>query len=633
MSVLAAARVAVEDDVAAALAAALVDAPEVLVRLDRPGWAAALAASSGPLAVVVGDGAAQDALAEALGHDALVELVVAGPPGRAAAVVALVGGDAEAVALPDGGEATVVRLPTDAPLAPPAALAGLLRGPGRRRTPSPALPWRVAVHGATAAAWLGSAARRAPLPGSLPQDDPAGHVDVLLTSDDAPDRPTIVEQSIHRGARVAQLGRGLPLVEDLDGERVTVDDPSRGVGSVRPVDGTAVGPDGWVRDPSQDWLLVLEEHAAPAVVDAAVALVGGREHLRTVGHGADVALEPRDTGAVLHVARTLRGVVDLPDLHVSPAAHAHRLATWALAGVPVLLGELPTATRRLLGDELSDVLTGARRDELADPDLRERRTVLARRAAWRTHSTTVRWRDLGPDLRLPVPPLPTVTMVLSTNRPDFLTHGVDQALRQRWPSRELVVALHGDGFAPGTAADLAARVGDALPLTVLPVDDREPLGEALNQAAAVGCGDWISKVDDDDWYSPDHLLDLLLAAEHAQADLVGKAAEFVFLSEPDETLRRFGTGQHTASRTLAGGTLTLRRDVWRDVGGFARVSLGEDRVLVGDVADAGGVVHRTHGFGYLLHRHGRHAWEVDADYFRDQAVATRAGRAHDWSLT
>ena len=52
--------------------------------------------------------------------------------------------------------------------------------------------------------------------------------------------------------------------------------------------------------------------------------------------------------------------------------------------------------------------------------------------------------------------------------------------------------------------------------------------------------------------------------------------------------------------------------------------------LIDDVASAGGVVWRTHPFGYLLRRStGQHTWNVDERYFERQAEQRWDGLALD----
>jgi len=382
----------------------------------------------------------------------------------------------------------------------------------------------------------------------------------------------------------------------------------------------------------------------PALV-ALVAAADGRREVPGLGE-LPVATLPAAAGAAGarphavpdHVAlqdrlREHRAVLDHPGLHPDPASHAHWLATLALARVPVLLAApLPASVAGLLGP-LADVLTATSAADLADEVARERRSVLALRAAWQHLTPQATWARIAPRLALPTPRPASVSMVLATNRPDHLEHAVEQASAQTWARRELVVVLHGDAFGddwPGRVRARATEVAPDQPVTVLRAPAGDPLGAVLNAGCEVASGSLVTKVDDDDWYAPDHLVDLLAAREQSGAHLVGKGAEFTYLAELDLTIRRMADGGGTASRSLAGGTFLLgREDLW-SVGGWPHVPRFVDQRLIDALLEAGGTLHRTHGFGFVLNRHGTgHTWDAGVDYFLRQAVTQHPGLALD----
>ncbi len=141
-------------------------------------------------------------------------------------------------------------------------------------------------------------------------------------------------------------------------------------------------------------------------------------------------------------------------------------------------------------------------------------------------------------------------------------------------------------------------------------------GHVLSEACTRAAGEWIAKMDDDDWYGAEHLTDLTLAASYSGADLVGKGSEFVYLEEADLTVRRDLGNNEVASRTLAGGTLLVRAETLREVNGWRGVRRGVDLALIDDVTRVGGQIWRTHPFGYLLRRTGgEHTWKVNERYF------------------
>ena len=197
---------------------------------------------------------------------------------------------------------------------------------------------------------------------------------------------------------------------------------------------------------------------------------------------------------------------------------------------------------------------------------------------------------------------------------------------QDYENIELVVALHGEGFQE-SYADL---LGDDLPVTILRYPKETIFGSVLSEASAIAQGEWIAKMDDDDWYGKEHISDLLLAASYSNADLVGKGSEFVYITEEDVTVRRDLGNSEVESLTLGGGALLVRADTLKQTFGWRELKKGVDVALIEDVATRGGLVWRTHAFGYLLRRtKGKHTWEVDNEYFLKNAYQKWEGFASE----
>ena len=126
-------------------------------------------------------------------------------------------------------------------------------------------------------------------------------------------------------------------------------------------------------------------------------------------------------------------------------------------------------------------------------------------------------------------------------------------------------------------------------------------------------------MDDDDWYGPDFVADLLLARDYSGAEIVGMPAEYLYLEPLDVTVRRNDASENWG-RFVAGGTMMLDRALLREVGGFRPVHRFVDASLLGDVLGAGGRVYRTQGLGYLFRRtDAGHTWQADLDFFLDPA--------------
>jgi hypothetical protein len=456
--------------------------------------------------------------------------------------------------------------------APAAAIAGV-----------GAADWRPGDPNATPAEVSGPVPERVGAPG--------GDL-VLRTFPDAAQDPsagwaggeTPVERPAPRAATWQRLGRpgggALPLADpDVLGE------PSM----IPPVDERLVNPQGFVTTPSKGMACLEERSGRWTVVLDGTALT-------TFAESGGV------TDADVARLRQARGVrVDWRHAHSGPIAAVRVLAGLAAAGVPLLADEVPRWAQGL-GSELAALLTS--RPDLSDDLEREEHSIRLRREALRTHGVAARWQQLG----APAPAPPLTSVLLATRRAEMTGFALRQAARQRGVPSEVVLALHGvPRDHPEVAAAIAAYEGQ---LTVYEADEREIFGQVLNAAAARASGSFLLKMDDDDWYGPDFLSDLLLAHSYSGAHVVGTVPEFVYLASIGVTVHRSQVTEQITS-FVAGGTILVERSAFQAVGGFRPLRRSVDTQFQEALQAAGGQIYRTHGLGYILRRGpaAGHTWQ------------------------
>lgn len=295
----------------------------------------------------------------------------------------------------------------------------------------------------------------------------------------------------------------------------------------------------------------------------------------------------------------------------APLAEITRLAA---EGIPLTAatapGWVPPGLAALLTDRawLSETPDGTLRN-VADLR-REEHSVRLRRQA-----------------RPPAATKPTVSVVMSTKRPHLVAQALAQMARQRHVQVEVLLGLH------DVPADLVRPAVQECPLPVTWFESSAPFGEVLNQAAARASGDHLAKWDDDDWYGPEHLADLLMAKNHSGADIVGTTAEFFYLEPLNATIRRttFASGAQYPSEVwsdhVAGGTILLDRAKFRSIGGFPAVPSAVDKGFLKKAAESGARIYRTHGLGYVLRRAlgDAHTWQLPLAHFLKVAASQWRG--------
>ncbi len=312
---------------------------------------------------------------------------------------------------------------------------------------------------------------------------------------------------------------------------------------------------------------------------------------------------------------------DVAGFHAGAEARAGVLARIAATGVPVHVADAAPALETLLGGELHGLMASPLRG--LDAEAREALSVRMRRAALRRHAHAARVGQIAARALSCPPRRPGVAIVLATRRPELLAHALANVARQTYPALELVLALHGPGFAEAAVRRGLARLG--IPSTVLRVGADCGLGAVLDAATAMAGAPLVAKMDDDDLYGADHVWDLVLAQEYSGADVVGKAAETFYLHGPDLTVCRRRPAAETYDGHVAGASILATRAALDGVGGWPPAP-GEDVELARRVRRAGGRVYRTHGRGLLVSRRvDGHSWFLDEARLLRRATAVAAG--------
>ncbi|MEV4161644.1 glycosyltransferase [Nonomuraea dietziae] len=397
--------------------------------------------------------------------------------------------------------------------------------------------------------------------------------DVEWTEDEQPvDRPTVEAASWERIGRPGGTQLAAVPVE-----------PSM----IPPVDERLVNPMGFVTTPSRGMAMLAESGGRWSVV------LDGRPVVTFAASGGV-------TDADVARLRQIRGVeIDWRHAHSGPLPAVRVLAGLAAAGVPLVASEVPRWARAM-GDRLSSLLTTP--VDLADELRREEHSVRLRREAMRVHGVAARWEQLGS----PAPAPPLTSVLLATRRPSMVGFALEQVARQRNVQLEVVLALHGVSRDHPDVVDAVKRFDR--PITVFETD--AIFGEVLNDAAARASGSFLLKMDDDDWYGPDFLWDLLLAHSYSGAQVVGTVPEFVYLSSIDVTVHRSQITEQITS-FVAGGTILVERSAFQAVGGFRPLRRSVDTQFQEALQAAGGQIYRTHGLGYILRRGpaADHTWQ------------------------
>lgn len=367
-----------------------------------------------------------------------------------------------------------------------------------------------------------------------------------------------------------------------------------------------------ITDPREPWVL-LERPAAPSVlidpkahrplyrrqpsretVSAVASLSGGRFVVRA---GDAVLIDtPAEESLTATRLRQLAPVTDI-DCSAMGTGHLASVRTAELAAYGAVVHDA-SGKLDVHPDLLRLVSAPFQQLELLD---HMNRSLAQVRAVMRNHTRVLTTR-----------PLPPVSVILPTIRPDLLARILEQMAAQDYPNFEVVVGCH--GFPAPARGSFPPHVQKHLG-PMLEFGRDVIFGDVLTELTVAASGEFIAKIDDDDWYGPSHLTDLVAAWTYSEAQLVGKKLTLIHYEETDTLVinRLFLEGYRWR---LAGGAAIIATHDLAAVGGWRSQVRSVDRGLWTRIEDAGGLSYSCSGPGYVYVRHaGPHTWTVGDGHF------------------
>lgn len=300
----------------------------------------------------------------------------------------------------------------------------------------------------------------------------------------------------------------------------------------------------------------------------------------------------------------------------SPTMCARRLFELSAAATPIVSGPAASIVPHF-GDTIEIVHNAeesraAIRALLGHAELRDRRALRAHRRVHDEHLYMHRADTVLAAVGLFRPVAePTVSVVLPTNRPGQLEHVLRTVGSQVRDGVELVLVHHGFDV---DAAEVRAQAKDlgVRHLTIVPADASLTLGTCMNLGVDAASGDVVTKMDDDNHYGPNYLLDLVRALRWTDATVIGKWAHYVHLESSGAVVLRFPDAEQRYTDLVQGGTLTVRREDARTLR-FEDVPRAVDTTFLTKVREAGGRVYAGDRFNFVSVRRpdpSGHTWTI-----------------------
>lgn len=254
---------------------------------------------------------------------------------------------------------------------------------------------------------------------------------------------------------------------------------------------------------------------------------------------------------------------------------------------------------------------------MQQPELRGREGHLLQRAVLEQHTAGHRARTLLGAAGVQTPAVDrSVSAVVPTNRLHELDNVFGNIARQRHRDTELVLVLHGLDV---DEAELQRRATEAgVPrLVIVRADASLTLGSCMNLGVQASSGRYIAKMDDDNFYGPGYLSDLLDAFSYSDASIVGKWCHLVWLRSTGAVVLRYPDSEHAYERRIQGGAMLFDGDLVRQVG-FSDIPRAVDSDILDRSMAEGAKVYSADRYNFVSIRgtdRTAHTWTVTDSTF------------------
>lgn len=168
-----------------------------------------------------------------------------------------------------------------------------------------------------------------------------------------------------------------------------------------------------------------------------------------------------------------------------------------------------------------------------------------------------------------------VSIVTCTNKPQFIENIMLNYINQTWINKEFILILNKNDLDITYYQDKAGRYKN---IFIYQLPEETSLGRCYNFAEKKANFDYIATFDDDDFYAPNYITDLMYAFQYTNADIVGKLAYFIYFEDKEILALRNPYQEYKyldSTSFLDGGKKIVKKKVF-DTIQYRDVSLLED---------------------------------------------------------
>jgi len=210
--------------------------------------------------------------------------------------------------------------------------------------------------------------------------------------------------------------------------------------------------------------------------------------------------------------------------------------------------------------------------------------------------------------------IPGITVITSTIRPEYIENVFKNYNRQTYPKKEFIIILNKNSMDIKKWKEKAKQYKN---VRVFQLDESVPFGQCYNFCVSKSKYDYIAPFDDDDYYAPNYLNDIVEAFQTSKADVVGKKTRYIYFETSGILALASPKNEHCYVDHIDGPTLSFNKKIFDKVQ-FTDQPVGIDGQFCRDCNAKGIKMYSTNRFNHVYIRHSsshKHTWVIDDETF------------------
>ena len=214
-----------------------------------------------------------------------------------------------------------------------------------------------------------------------------------------------------------------------------------------------------------------------------------------------------------------------------------------------------------------------------------------------------------------------ISVIVTTKRKGSLRGLIQNLNSQINVNLEVILLTHGYELNLSEKDALFAMAD--FDLKILSESEDISFGQCLNECVDEITHDHVIKMDDDDYYFPNFLIDLYIGIRYTDASIVGKNAFFFYLEEDNMVGQRRMDFQFKNVKEVKGNTILCKAETMKEYG-FSNIPRHVDSDFIIRIREDGGEIYSIHPYDMCVYRasdKSGHTYQVnDSRFIKDAHI-------------